>query len=669
MDSGQHGADDSRRLGARLLELADAKTLLLGLFETAPVPLQIFDAQGRSVVVNPFFLRTFGRSPPPEYCLLEDPILERQGLLPLVRRAFAGETLELPPSWYDVKALPGFDHTGVISGRMGIKATVMPLFGRDGAVSHVCVWGKDVTSELELDLREERQRLAFAAARVAAMDANLTQGTLHLSDNARDMLGLGAEVPLSTLDDLFALVHSEDVARFRAFELDRSQAGSRDHAFRVPRPGRTDAVWLERRGQIWRDDVTEDVWRRGILLDITERVARDHALRDSEAALRRTEAQLRQAQKLEAVGRLAGGIAHDFNNLLSVVIAYGDLLLADAQLSARTREAVTAIRAAGQQANHLTKQLLALSRQQVLELRVLDVDEVVGATTEILERLLDENIELVVRRAAMPTCVRADASQLQQVVMNLAINARDAMPRGGRLTIATQHVVLDDAFARDHLGVEPGPHVLLAMSDTGVGMDRETQSHIFEPFFTTKPKGKGTGLGLATVLGIVQQSGGHVFVYSELGVGTTFEIYLPRADATAARPSPPPPPATLHGSETVLLVEDQVEVRRVAGQILKGYGYSVIEAPSPEAALSICQQHEARIHLLLTDVVMPHMNGRELAQRAVRLRPDMRVLYMSGYTEDAIDRHLAFEPGFALLQKPLVPETVARRVREMLDRA
>ena len=373
MGSGQHGTGDSKRLAARLLELADAKTLLLGLFETAPVPLQIFDARGHSVVVNPTFLKTFGRSPPPEYCLLQDPILERQGLLPLVRRAFAGETLELGPSWYDIKALPGFDHTGVISGRIGIQGTLMPLFGRDGAVSHVVVWGKDVTSELEFDLHEERQGLAFAAARVVAMDANLTQGTLHVSDNAREVLGLGAEVTLSTLDDLFALVHPEDVAHFQAFELDRSQLDPRDHSFRVLRPGQPDVAWLERRGQIWRDEVTEDVWRRGILLDITERVARDHALRDSEAALRHTEAQLRQAQKMEAVGRLAGGIAHDFNNLLSVIIAYADLLLRDARLvrGARARPS-TAIRAAGEQANDLTRQLLAFSRQQVLELRVLD---------------------------------------------------------------------------------------------------------------------------------------------------------------------------------------------------------------------------------------------------------------------------------------------------------
>jgi two-component system cell cycle sensor histidine kinase/response regulator CckA len=665
---GRGDEGDSARLAARLLELADAQRLMLDLFETAPVPLQVFDARGHSVVVNQKFLRTFGRSPPPEYCLLEDPILERQGILPLIRRAFAGETLELPPSWYDVKALPGFDHTGVISERMGVKATVVPLFGPDGAVEHVMVWGQNVTSELELDLREERQRLAFAAARVAAMDTNLTQGTLHLSDAAREMLGLDTDVPLATLDDLFALVHPEDVERFRAFELDRARPDPLDHAFRLVRPGKPDVAWLERRGQIWRDEVTEDVWRRGIVLDITERVAREQALQGSEAALRHTEAQLRQAQKLEAVGRLAGGIAHDFNNLLSVVIGYGDLVLRDPTLSAVSQEAVTAIRAAAEQASHLTKQLLALSRRQVLELRVLDVDQVVRSTAEVLRRLLGENIELLVRPASAPICARADASQLEQVVMNLAINARDAMPKGGTLTIETERVVLDQAFARIHLGVSPGPHVRLAMADTGVGMDKQTQSHIFEPFFTTKPKGKGTGLGLATVLGIVQQSGGHVFVFSEPGAGTRFEIYLPSVDGSAELPASTPAPATLNGSETVLLVEDQVEVRRVAGQILERYGYRVLEAASPAAALSICQQHEPRIDLLLTDVVMPHMNGRELAQRAVRLRPAMRVLYMSGYTEDAIDRQVAAEPGFALLQKPLVQETVARRVRELLDR-
>ena len=663
MDRG--GTADTKRLAARLSELGDALTLLVRVVETAPVPAQVFDAQGHSVLVNPTFLKTFGRAPPPEYCLLRDPILERQGLLPLVRRAFAGETIEAPPSWYDVKALPELDHSGVISERIGIQGTLMPIFGQGGAVTHVLVWGKDVTAALELDLHAERQRLAFAAARVAAMDSNLPQGTLRLTGNARELLGLGGDgggVPLATLDDFFALVHPEDRAPFEAFALDRSHPEPLDHAFRLQPPGAAEPVWLERRGQIWRDDVTDDVLRRGILLDISERVAHD------KAALRRTEAQLRQSQKLEAVGRLAGGIAHDFNNLLSVVIAYGDLVLRDPTLSTDTREAISAIRAAGEQASHLTRQLLTLSRKQVIELRVVDVDHVVRTTAEILQRLLGENIELVVRGAQQPACVRADACQLEQVVMNLAINARDAMPKGGRLTLEIQHVLLDAAFARDHFGVTAGPHVLLAMSDTGVGMDKETQSHIFEPFYTTKPKGKGTGLGLATVFGIVQQSGGHVFVYSEPGVGTTFKIYLPRVDERAELPTAPDPPVTLHGSETVLLVEDQVDVRRVAGDILKRYGYYVLEAPSPEGALAICQEHQTRIHLLLTDVVMPHMNGRELAQRAARMRPDMRVLYMSGYTEDVIDRHLAFEPGFALLQKPLVPETVARRVRELLDR-
>jgi signal transduction histidine kinase/ActR/RegA family two-component response regulator len=446
-----------------------------------------------------------------------------------------------------------------------------------------------------------------------------------------------------------------------------SASGVFDHQFRITRPLDGRIAWLERRGRASRDDVTGDVWRRGILMDVTERVEAEAALRASEEALHRAEAQLRQAQKLEAIGRLAGGVAHDFNNLLSVILSYSDILLTDLGPTDPARPDLEAIRRSGQQAADLTRQLLAFSRQQVVAPRVLDLNEVVRAGDKMLRRLLGENIELVVLTPRDPLPVRVDPGQIDQIVMNLAINARDAMETGGKLTIETKSIVLDAAYARDHLGVTPGPHVMLAVSDTGVGMDAKTRSHMFEPFFTTKEKGKGTGLGLATVFGIVQQSGGTIWVYSEPSEGTVFKIYLPRAEAAVEVVAEAGMPMTLRGTETVLLVEDQDEVRQVAREILRRYGYHVLEARNAGEALLFCERHPRTIHLLLTDVVMPQMSGRELAERVASLRAEMRVLFMSGYTEDAILQHGILDSGFAYLQKPLVPDSLARRVREVLD--
>jgi two-component system cell cycle sensor histidine kinase/response regulator CckA len=385
---------------------------------------------------------------------------------------------------------------------------------------------------------------------------------------------------------------------------------------------------------------------------------------------RKIEAQLRHAQKMEAIGRLAGSVAHDFNNLLSVILGYSSMLLSDLKPVDPIRADIDLIRVAGEKAAALTRQLLAFSRQQVLAPKVLDLNELVQDAERMLRRLLGEDIQLVMLYDKNLSRVRVDPGQIDQVVMNLALNARDAMPTGGKLTIETKDVFLDAAYAADHLEVTPGPYVMLAVSDTGVGMDRETQLRIFEPFFTTKEVGKGTGLGLATVFGIVRQSGGSIWVYSELGAGTTFKVYLPRA-TQGELPGPPVfvEPVSLRGTETILLVEDQDEVRRVAQEILSRYGYHVIAAQNAGEALLSCERHPRTIHLLLTDVVMPQMSGRELAVRLETVRPDMKVLYMSGYTDNAIVHHGILDSGIAYVQKPLVPETLARRVREVLDQS
>ncbi|PYP33925.1 MAG: hybrid sensor histidine kinase/response regulator [Gemmatimonadetes bacterium] len=393
----------------------------------------------------------------------------------------------------------------------------------------------------------------------------------------------------------------------------------------------------------------------GIGRDVTERLS--------------LEQQLRQAQKMEAVGRLAGGVAHDFNNILTAITGYADLLLEDLGTTDRRRDDIAEIRKAAERAAGLTRQLLAFSRQQVMQVRVLDLNDVVADTQNMLGRLLGEDIALVTRLDPALGAVKADPGQLEQVIMNLAVNARDAMPGGGKLTIETANAELDDTYVREHFPARPGSYVMLAVSDTGTGMSDEVQSHLFEPFFTTKEKGKGTGLGLATVYGIVKQSGGYIWVYTEPGHGTTFKIYLPRvAGAPAQRASGPKASPVGAGTETVLLAEDEAAVRAVARHALERQGYTVLEASSGEAALDLAERHSGRIHLLLTDVIMPGMNGRALALRLSELRPDLRVVYMSGYTEEAITRHGVLEPGLTYVQKPFTPEGLARKVREVLDR-
>jgi PAS domain S-box-containing protein len=383
----------------------------------------------------------------------------------------------------------------------------------------------------------------------------------------------------------------------------------------------------------------------------------------------RLEEQLRQSQKMEAVGRLAGGIAHDFNNVLSVILTYGELLLQDMKPGEPMREDVEEIHKAGKRAADLTRQLLMFSRQQVLESRVLDLNDVLASMDKMLQRILGADVDLVSLPAKPLGRVRADPSSVEQVIMNLVVNARDAMPTGGQLTMETGNVVLDEAYAKQHLGVKPGPHVMLAVSDTGVGMDRATLARIFEPFFTTKEIGKGTGLGLSTVFGIAQQSGGSVWVYSEPGKGTTFKVYLPCVDAAVEPFRPTAPPPDSRGSETILLVEDDDQVRAAARGILRRAGYQVIEARNAGEALLYSEQHSGKIHLLLTDVVMPGMSGPALAKRLAGARVDMKVLCMSGYTDDSIVRHGVLEAQIAYIQKPITPEALTTRVRQVLEAA
>jgi signal transduction histidine kinase/ActR/RegA family two-component response regulator len=386
--------------------------------------------------------------------------------------------------------------------------------------------------------------------------------------------------------------------------------------------------------------------------------------------LAETQGQLEQVQKMDAIGRLAGGVAHDFNNLLTVILGRADILLRQLKPGDSMHRGLELIQRTAGRAADLTHQLLAFGRKQVLEPVVLDLSVVTMDLKDMLGRLIGEDIALLTTPTPELGRVKADRGQIEQVIMNLAVNARDAMPQGGRLILETANVELDDEFVRRHVGARPGPHVMLAVSDTGTGIPREIQAHIFEPFFTTKEQGKGTGLGLATVYGIVKQSGGYVEVNSESDQGTTFRIYLPRLDAAATTVDRSTrSTAAAGGTETILLVEDEEGVRELARDILRASGYTVLEARNGNEALLLCERHQGRLDLLLTDVVMPRMSGRELAERLGPLRPDLSVLYMSGYTDDAVIRHGVLGAGTAFLQKPFTPAALVQRVRETLDLA
>jgi two-component system, cell cycle sensor histidine kinase and response regulator CckA len=395
--------------------------------------------------------------------------------------------------------------------------------------------------------------------------------------------------------------------------------------------------------------------------DVLEAIAEDVTER------RLLEDQFRQAQKMEAVGRLAGGVAHDFNNLLMVISGYTEVMLSQLDLDHPLHEKARAIQQASDRATTLTRQLLAFSRKQMLELKIVDVNAVVQDMERLLRPLIGENIELLTRLAPDSGCTRADAGQLEQVLMNLVVNSKDAMPSGGQILIQTRNVTLTDAYRGEQTFISPGRYVLLSVGDNGAGMDRETQSRVFEPFFTTKEKGKGTGLGLSTVYGIVKQSGGYVMVHSEVGRGTTFNIYLPHADEPAEVHGAAPASRTaIGGSETVLLVEDEESVRQLVRDTLASRGYRVLEAENGQCGLTVASAHEGTIDLIITDVVMPGMSGRELADQLVAIRPEVKVLYLSGYTEDTIVSEGTIESGKAFLQKPFTLQALSRKVREVL---
>ena len=473
------------------------------------------------------------------------------------------------------------------------------------------------------------------------------------------LYGLSAEEVRADARAWLERVHPDDRECVEATIGQVYGAGQAEAEYRVVKPDGEVRRVRDQRSMIY-DGRGHVTGMGGIVTDITENAA-------MEVERESLRAQVLQSQKMEAVGRLAGGVAHDFNNLLTVINSYAELAITQIRIGDHLREDVQQILAAGQRAAKLTRQLLAFSRRQVLEPEILNLSQVVAETEKMLSRLIGEDIEIRTRLAGSLWSVRADPAQVQQVIMNLVVNARDAMPQGGVLTIETGNSEFDDDAAAKHPGMQPGQYVTLAISDTGCGMDEATRQRIFEPFFTTKEQGSGTGLGLSMVYGIVTQSGGHILVHSIPGEETTFTIYLPRTLEDAVLPRVSSGGGDRGGSETILLAEDDQAVRELAGRILTGAGYKVLPARGGEQALLLAQAYGGEIHLLLTDVVMPGLSGREVADRLGQSHPEIRTLYMSGYTDDAIIRHGVLEDEINLVAKPFSQEQLLRRVRQALD--
>jgi two-component system cell cycle sensor histidine kinase/response regulator CckA len=512
----------------------------------------------------------------------------------------------------------------------------------------------------EQTLSENERRMSFAlgAARMGVWEIDLATNRVSWSDTLVPLFGRTPENAPRTKADFFLAIHPEE-RRAVETSIEKAIAGAGDCVmeFRTLWPDGSQH-WLHGRAQVSRGADGAPLSLLGIGMDIDDR--------------RSLEDQLRQAQKLEAIGQLAGGVAHDFNNVLTVILGFSELLIDSLSPDHAGQADLREIKKAGARASGLTRQLLAFSRKQILQPKVLDVNALICGMTPMLRQLIVEHIELTVSQNADAALVTMDPTQLEQIVVNLAVNAIDAMPRGGKFSIETATVTLDQHYRQRDLPVAPGDYVRIVVRDTGIGMDQTTSRHIFEPFFTTKEVGKGTGLGLATVYGIVKQSGGDICVESDPGQGTTFTIYLPQVSTTAPHPAllerPVDAGAIARCSETVLLVEDDEGVIRLARRTLERIGYRVLEARNPKEAALIAGEHTGPIDLLLSDVIMPESEGAPLFGRLVETRPHVRVLYMSGYADEAI-RHVLLVDGTPFLQKPFTPQALSQKVRDVLDAA
>ena len=531
------------------------------------------------------------------------------------------------------------------------------LYDPDGTPSAMTGVDLDITdrqrdAEQRRDAEDRFRQLAESIQQVFWM-TDPRGALLYVSPAFETIFGRSCESLVANPGVWMDAVHPDDRERVEQAAYARSRRGEYDEVYRIVRPDGA-VRWIRDRAFHMYDEAGELHRLVGTAADITDQ--------------RQLEEQLQQAQKMEIVGRLAGGVAHDFNNLLTVINGMADLVLAGLAEDDPARRDLTQIRLAGDRAAALTGRLLAVSRRQILKPEIVDLSAIVTGLRDMIQRLIGEDITLVLELAPDLASVKADPGQIEQVCSTWSSTPVDAMPDGGVLTIETRTVQVDAVYAAEHPGTRPGPHAMLAVRDTGVGMDESIRRRIFEPFFTTKAYGKGTGLGLSMVYGIVKQSGGSIWFQSEPGHGSRFTIYLPYVTGSPAPRPAPPPAATARGHETVLVVEDEPPLRELAARVLAAAGYTVLQAANGADALALLARHAEPVHLVFTDVVMPGMNGRELAARLAQLRPAIRVLYTSGYTEDAILRHGVLDDPGRFLSKPYTPSVLRRRIREALDR-
>jgi PAS domain S-box-containing protein len=638
------------RLSQQLVEQAqhqarEQEERFLQLAETIDEVFFVMDAAHRKTLyINPAYEKTWGRScqslyDNPQSFVEPVPAGDRERLVNYMDRVSRGE--QVGKLEYRIIQPDG-------SVRW-LLAHAVPIRNRDGDVYRIGGVALDITESREAQMALEEIAERFQKLTETSFDAiAMTQDGIIQEANPGYLKMFGYE----RMEEVIGRSITDFVNDVSRAEVEIRTANNIEGTYE-----------LEGRRKDGKKLFLEATARTHVMRGRTVRIT---ALRDM-TERRALEGQFRQAQKMEAVGRLAGGVAHDFNNLLTVILSYTDMLIEGVSPKDPRIEDLAEIRKATVAAASLTHQLLAFSRQQVIEPRLINLNDIVESSEKMLRRLIGEDIEVQTTLASTPLTVLIDPGQLEQVMMNLAVNARDAMPTGGKLTLETANVTLDAEYARDHWPAIPGKFAMLAMSDIGCGMDEQTRALIFEPFFTTKATGQGTGLGLATVYGIVKQSNGFIWVYSEPGKGTSFKIFFPLLDqAPDQYAAKSDLEVAAKGTETILLAEDATSVRVAARQILERFGYTVLEAANGMDALGTAK-NGATIDLLLTDVVMPEMSGRELVDRFATLRPNTKVLFMSGYTDDAIVRHGVLRPGTAYLQKPFSPDTLARKVREVLD--